>query len=124
MLTKEHILEALRTVIDPELHHNIVDLGLVYGVEIKSEAATGSHPVDGQQGVTLSHVVIDLTLTTPACPLAPYIVSRINEALVNIPGVTDVAVNLVFDPPWTLERIEANLRLELFPNWIPPHPSS
>ena len=104
MLLREHVLAALKTVIDPELHHNIVDLGLIYRAEVKEGG----------------RVEIDLTLTTPACPLAPYIVSQIHQALVQVEGVADVAVNLVFDPPWTIERIEKNLRLELFPNWISP----
>ena len=104
MVTREQILAALRTVIDPELHHNIVDLGLIYRAEVKEGG----------------RIEIDLTLTTPACPLAPYIVAKINEALVKVQGVEDVAVNLVFDPPWTIEKIDPNLRFDLFPNYIPP----
>ena len=106
MPNKEQVTEALKTVIDPELHYNIVDLGLVYKIDIR------------EGGI----VDIDLTLTTPACPLAPYIVSRINEALVNVPGVKDVAINLVFDPPWSVEKIDSKVRMELFPNWMPPSP--
>ncbi len=103
MLEREHVITALKTVIDPELHHNIVDLGLIYRAEVK----------DG------GRVEIDLTLTTPACPLAPFIVAKINEALVKVQGVEDVAVSLVFDPPWTIQKIEPNLRFEIFPNYIP-----
>ena len=105
MVTKEQIFEALKTVIDPELNYNIVELGLVYRAEVK----------DGK-------VEIDVTLTTPACPLAPIIVSRITEKVAPIPGVEDIKVNLVFDPPWTIEKMAPSVRLELFPNWIPPKP--
>ena len=103
MVNREHLLTALKTVIDPELHCNIVDLGLVYGVELKDNG----------------RVEIDLTLTTPACPLAPHIMGQIKTALNKVRNVKDVVVNLVFDPPWSLAKIDPNLRLELFPNYMP-----
>lgn len=78
------VLEALREVIDPELGVNIVDLGLVYSVEV-------------QDGV----VTVKMTMTTPACPLSTYLVD-IAEAAIwrNIPEVESVQVELVWDPPW------------------------
>ena len=104
MLSRDHILATLRAVMDPELHCNIVDLGLVYGVELKDNG----------------RVEIDLTLTTPACPLAPHIIGQIKTALNKVRNVKDVVVNLVFDPPWSMEKMDPSLRLELFPNYMPP----
>ena len=104
MSLHDEIITALKTVIDPELHFNIVDLGLVYKIDMR------------EGGI----VDIDLTLTTPACPLAPYIVARINEALVKVPGVEDARVHLVFDPPWSVEKINPSVRMELFPNYMAP----
>ena len=92
----ERVLDVLRDVIDPEVGINVVDLGLVYGVE-----------VDG--GI----VTVRLTMTTPACPLGEHIV-RDAEALVRtLRGVDEVHVELVWDPPWSPERMsdEAKRRL-------------
>lgn len=102
MPTHEQLMEALQQVIDPELNYNIVDLGLVYRAEVEN-----------------GKVEIDVTLTTPVCPLAPIIVSRITEKVAPLPGVEDIKVNLVFDPPWSIEKMNPSIRLELFPNWIP-----
>ena len=83
MSAEEMVREALREVIDPEIGVNIVDLGMVYEVEVEGES-----------------VEITMTLTTPACPLGPYIDAAVKEALEPVPGVTDVEVNLVWTPPW------------------------
>jgi metal-sulfur cluster biosynthetic enzyme len=78
------VLEMLRSVIDPELGVNIVDLGLVYDVAI---AAGGS-------------VAIEMTLTTPGCPLGGYLDDEMRACLAQLPQVRDVAIRLVWEPPW------------------------
>ena len=94
MLTEDEVLEALRGVEDPEAGMSIVDLGLVYGVEV------------GEKGV---HV--RMTMTSPACPVAPFIVEESVAAIrAAAPGVPDVDVELVWDPPWTPERMSEDAR--------------
>jgi metal-sulfur cluster biosynthetic enzyme len=83
VLTEEMILNHLRQVIDPEIGCNIVDLGLVYGVTI-----------DGSQ------VMVQMTLTTPGCPMHESISWGVKTALLNLEGVEDVDVQVVWDPPW------------------------
>ena len=83
-LTPSLVRALLRTVIDPELGVNIVDLGLVYDV------ATGSQ---GQ-------VAIEMTLTTPGCPLGGFLDDQIRACLAQLPQVSDVRVQLVWEPPW------------------------
>jgi metal-sulfur cluster biosynthetic enzyme len=84
MISEEVVTEALKEIYDPELHYNIVDLGLVYDVDVK----------DGD-------VHIRMTLTTPACPIGPMIIEQIQEAVRILPGVKDVDVELTFDPMWS-----------------------
>jgi metal-sulfur cluster biosynthetic enzyme len=79
----EAIREALQQVIDPELGCNIVDLGLVYGIEIAG-----------------AKVDVTMTLTTAGCPMHESIVYGVQMALLGLPGVDDVDVELVWDPPW------------------------
>ena len=79
------LIEALRPVIDPELNLSIVDLGLLRGVEVE--------PDDG-------NVQIDLTLTSPMCPMAPEIVAATRNAALAVPGVRSCFVDLVWSPPW------------------------
>lgn len=84
-MTEAEIHEALKTVEDPEAGMNIVDLGLVYGVRIEP-----------------GKVWVDMTMTSPACPVAPYLVDESAAAIRAIaPEGTDVHVELVWDPPWT-----------------------
>lgn len=78
--------ESLRTVIDPELGVNIVDLGLIYGAEV----------VDGTARILL-------TTTTPACPLGPYLSDAIRWALLKLDGVLDVEIEVTYDPLWSPE---------------------
>ena len=82
--TDEELLESLRAVEDPELHMSIVDLGLVYGVEIDEDR----------------RVTVDMTLTSPACPVGPMLQGLIFHKLQQMEGVEDVEVNLVWNPPW------------------------
>lgn len=82
------IRQTLRQVTDPELDCNVVDLGLVYGLAI-----------DGGK------VTVTMTLTTPGCPMHESIAWGVQCALLNLDGVDEVEVNLVWDPPWTPERM-------------------
>jgi metal-sulfur cluster biosynthetic enzyme len=96
MVSEEVVMEALKEVYDPELHYNIVDLGLVYDVNVK----------DGDV-----HIV--MTLTTPACPIGPMIIAQIEEMVRILPGVKDVDVELTFDPMWSPELISEEARADL-----------
>lgn len=84
------VTELLHEVIDPELGINIVDLGLVYGVQVEDETAH-----------------ITMTLTTPGCPLSAYLQDAIEDCLWGAPGVEQVAVRIVWDPPWAPEKMSA-----------------
>jgi len=79
------VIEALRPVLDPDVGLSIVDLGLVYGVEIRE---------GGRQ------VVIQMTLTSPACPIAPQILAQVRRAAGSVEGVAQAEVELVWSPPW------------------------
>ena len=95
-ISTDQVKSALRKVKDPELNLNIVDLGLVYDI-----------------GVDGSTVKIDMSLTSPGCPSGPEIMTDAEQAIRAIPGVADVAMNLVWSPPWTPERIEPRVRAYL-----------
>ncbi|HVZ59018.1 MAG TPA: metal-sulfur cluster assembly factor [Patescibacteria group bacterium] len=97
-ISEEKIYSALQTVIDPELHINIVDLGLIYGLDIKQE-----------KGV----VTITMTLTTPGCPLSYVFQDWIPEAVKKVDGVVDVAIDLVWDPPWDPDKISDEQKEEM-----------
>ncbi|MFN2399463.1 MAG: metal-sulfur cluster assembly factor [Gemmatimonadaceae bacterium] len=92
-ITEDQVRSALRRVKDPELNLNIVDLGLVYAVTVSG-----------------SDVSIDMSLTSPGCPSGPEIIGGAEEQIRAIPGVGNVAVNLVWAPFWTPERIEPRIR--------------
>jgi metal-sulfur cluster biosynthetic enzyme len=97
MIDVEFLWQQLKTVVDPEIFVNIVDLGLVYAVNVSGE------PENCEVGV-------DVTLTSPGCPLADIIVEKIREALLSVSWCKNVTVNLVFDPPWNKNMItEAGL---------------
>ena len=95
-LTEDQVKLALRRVKDPELNLNILDLGLVYAIRVEGNA-----------------VAIDMTLTSPGCPSGPEIMTDAERHLKALPGVGDVAVNLVWDPFWTPDRIEPRVRAYL-----------
>ncbi len=99
MVDQDQVREALASVYDPEIPVNIVDLGLIYDVQI----------VDGE-------VRIDMTLTAPGCGMGPVLVQDVERRVGQVPFVRSVAVELVFDPPWSRERMteEAQLELGLF----------
>lgn len=94
IVRKEDVIEVLKTVYDPEIPVNIVDLGLIYGIEITE---------DGK-------VNILMTLTAPGCPIGDTIAFEIKDKLMQIEGITDVNVEITFEPPWTLDRISEDGR--------------
>lgn len=100
MLNKEAVMEKLKTVIDPELGINVVDLGLIYDIQISEEG----------------HVQIVMTLTTPGCPLHDSISAGTRQAIEVIEGVKSVNVDLVWEPQWTPDMMsdEAKKRLGRF----------
>lgn len=99
-VSAEAVLEQLKNIIDPELMVSIVDLGLIYDIRIDE--------VDGT-----SNVEIDMTMTSPACPAGPYMVEGMTTAVKELDEVGDVEINVVFDPPWTPDRMTEEARDEL-----------
>ncbi|MDA8331818.1 MAG: metal-sulfur cluster assembly factor [Candidatus Dormibacteraeota bacterium] len=101
VLRAEDVEDALREVIDPELGLDIVSLGLIYGVDVKEDGDTN----------------VRMTLTSPYCPLGPMIESQVHSATQFLPGIKDVTVELVWDPPWdprTMASDEVKLELGLY----------
>jgi len=96
VVSEDQVKLALRRVKDPDLQLNIVDLGLVYGIA-----------VDG------STVKIDMTLTSPACPSGPELMTNAEKEVTTLPGVEKVEVNLVWMPFWTPEKMEPRVRAYL-----------
>ncbi len=98
--SEDVIRERLRDVYDPEMRLSVVDLGLIYAIEIDGDT-----------------VRITYTLTTPACPLAPLIAEQIRAAVLDVPGVRDVELSLTFSPPWdpkTMASEEARMELGIW----------
>ena len=91
------VLDALKTVRDPEIPINLVDLGLIYELMVK------------KGGI----VFVEMTLTTPSCPVAASLPGEVKNAVGGVPGVEDVRVKLVWSPPWTQDRMSEEARLEL-----------
>ncbi|OGA37992.1 MAG: hydroxylase [Betaproteobacteria bacterium RIFCSPLOWO2_12_FULL_68_19] len=90
-MEEDSVREALRSVEDPEAGMSIVDLGLVYGITLEP-----------------GRVRVEMTMTSPACPVAPYLVDESVAAIRAVaPEGTDVQVDLVWEPPWTPERMSA-----------------
>lgn len=96
MPEQDAIIEALKTVKDPELNLNIVDLGLIYTVQTRED-----------------EVDVEMTLTTPACPAGPEILRNAVAALEKLEGVTKANVKLVMSPPWSPDRMSDEARDEL-----------
>lgn len=94
---KGQIIEQLKTVYDPEISVNIYDLGLVYKLEIDDEA----------------NVECDMTLTTPGCPVAHTFPGQVECKIKEVEGVNHAKVNLVWDPPWSREKMTMEVQLEL-----------
>jgi len=91
------VLEALKTVRDPEIPVNLVDLGLIYELIVRKDGT----------------VYVEMTLTTPACPVAGALPGQVQQAVAAVAGVNDVRVKLVWTPPWTQDRMSEEAKLEL-----------
>src|SRR5262245_14345172 len=100
-IAEDRIREALKSVVDPELFVNIIDLGLVYDVKIGDE-------VEGK-----SNVAVEMTMTSPACPAGPQLLSQSQDAVRRLEGVGEVDVKLVMEPPWTPDRMTEEARDQL-----------
>jgi metal-sulfur cluster biosynthetic enzyme len=100
-IAEDTVREALKQVIDPELFVNIVDLGLIYEVNISEQE-------DGK-----SNVGINMTMTSPACPAGPQLLGQSKEFVGRLEGVSEVDVRLVMDPPWTPDRMTEDARDQL-----------
>jgi metal-sulfur cluster biosynthetic enzyme len=96
MPTKEEVFEALRQVEDPELGMDIVELGLLYDVEVEGPRVKVTH-----------------SLTSMGCPAGPMIQEDINRTALEVPGVEDVEIELTWDPPWTPERMSDDAKFIL-----------
>ena len=93
----EDVVDACRTVFDPEIPVNIFDLGLIYTIEIDDGNAVG----------------ITMSLTAPGCPVAGEMPGWVQDAVESIPGVREVSVQMTFDPPWGMDMMSDEARLEL-----------
>jgi len=96
MATKDQVYEALHDCYDPEIPVNIVDLGLIYDVEINEDK-----------------VNVKMTLTAPGCGMGAMIASEAQQKILQIPGVSEAKVDLVWDPPWDASRISEEAKQKL-----------
>lgn len=96
-VNEDQVWQALNTIYDPEIPISIVSLGLVYKVDINQQDGT---------------VVVDMTLTAPACGMGPVLVSDVKYRVAKVPNVKSVKVELVFDPPWSKEMMTEEAQLE------------
>ena len=94
---KEKVIKEIKKVYDPEIPVNIYELGLIYKIEIDSKNV----------------VKIDMTLTTPNCPVADSLPKQVKEYILKVKGVSDVNLNLVWDPPWDKSKMSEAAKLEL-----------
>ena len=94
---KEKIIFEIKKIYDPEIPVNIFELGLIYKIEVKDD----------------KKVLIEMTLTSPNCPVAESLPNSVKENILKIAGVEDVDLKLVWDPPWTKEKMSEAAKLEL-----------
>lgn len=99
-VTRRQIAQLLRSVIDPEVGLNIVDLGLIYDLRIEDGAVT-----------------VCLTMTTPACPMSSYIKGQVADMLRMVPGIRRGIIELVWDPAWSPHMIDPEIRSMYFPTY-------
>lgn len=90
------VLEKLKPIVDPDLGVSIVDLGLIYEIRIGND-----------------DIEIDMTLTSMGCPAGEFLYETVQQTVKKIDGVNHVSVNLVWDPPWSMDRVEPELRFSL-----------
>ena len=96
-VVREHVIQALRSVYDPEIPVNIYDLGLIYSLDVDNEGK----------------VEVSMTLTAPGCPVAQTFPGTVEEAVKRVDGVADAHVELVWDPPWSQDRMTDEVKLQL-----------
>lgn len=94
--TEAQVREVLKTVFDPELHINIVDLGLVYGAQVEGDL-----------------IRVQMTLTSPGCPYGPYLLHLVKDTLVHLKGIRDAEIEVVWEPPWGPDKMSEETRLDL-----------
>ena len=97
MELKDQIINEIKKIYDPEIPVNIYELGLIYKIEIDKQSV----------------VNIDMTLTTPNCPVADSLPKQVKEYILKVKGVSDVKLNLVWDPPWDKSKMSEAAKLEL-----------
>lgn len=102
-LCEDKVREQLKQVIDPELYVNIVDLGLIYVVDIKPNEA------DAEK----SDVTVEMTMTSPMCPAGPQLVGNSRQVVEAMEGVGKVEIKVVMDPPWTQDMMTEDARDQL-----------
>ena len=95
---KEKIITEIKKIYDPEIPVNIYELGLIYKIEVNEEN---------------KRVVIEMTLTSPNCPVAESLPNSVKENILKIEGINDVDLKLVWDPPWTKDKMSEAAKLEL-----------
>jgi metal-sulfur cluster biosynthetic enzyme len=96
-LTREIVLEKLKEVIDPEIGIDVVNLGLIYELEVRPDRT----------------VYVKMTMTTPGCPLTMWILRAVEDKVLEIPGVKDAEIELTFDPPWTPDMVSEEYKKKL-----------
>jgi len=96
-IKEDDIIEKIKTVFDPEIPVNIYDLGLVYLIKVDDK----------------NNILIQMTLTTPNCPVAGSMPKKVGESLINIQGVNSIKVKLVWDPPWNKDMMSDDAKLAL-----------
>ena len=94
---KNKIIEEIKKIYDPEIPVNIYELGLIYKIEVDKK----------------NKVDLDMTLTSPNCPVAESLPNQVKESIMKVEGVSDVNLNLVWEPPWNKDRMSEAAKLEL-----------
>tara|TARA_B100000700_G_scaffold289943_1_gene347672 strand:- start:216 stop:515 length:300 start_codon:yes stop_codon:yes gene_type:complete len=94
---KEKVIEEIKKIYDPEIPVNIYELGLIYKIEVDQK----------------NKVKVDMTLTSPNCPVAESLPNQVKENIMKIEGVSEVDLNLVWEPPWTKDKMSEAAKLEL-----------
>jgi len=94
---KSKVIEEIKKIYDPEIPVNIYELGLIYKIEVDDK----------------NKVNVDMTLTTPNCPVAESLPKEVKDNIMNVEGVSDVNLNLVWEPPWDKDKMSETAKLEL-----------
>ena len=94
---KEKVIKEIKKIYDPEIPVNIYELGLIYKIEVNDKSV----------------INVDMTLTTPNCPVADSLPKMVKDNIMKIKGVSDVDLKLVWDPPWTKDKMSEAAKLEL-----------